>query len=401
MTRLSAISLCLLLVLAPMVRGQEGWVSAHVDGKQSLWFTFNPQGAVDNQGLLPDVLSRCTPQRRQQMIRNHSDDLATQCHEASHMVNERIGLEYPQFSDSQAFYVGGGHCAVLMQPRISVSQVAQLVSPQYRDGIYFQTYLVQLSTNPSLFLLDEWTAACNGWEASKELRVSDTGDAMMARQFCHYADCYIEAVKRHDPNYAQMSELLTFVEWQKNRVAKLSGGAIQKQIAPAQMAQCFGGMCYESQGYTIERPTQQPPKPASFTDPRWIQWRAEIEAKVAAKATASSDVKNLINNTIENKLQGVECQCNGECVKRSELSAYDLKIQQITNQNSKLEQTVVNINGRLDGLDDQQGALDHETPIRVYLPDGRLVGEARTNLFRGGSIDLTFDPRALLDQQKQ
>lgn len=42
--------------------------------------------------------------------------------------------------------------------------------------------------------------------------------------------------------------------------------------------------------------------------------------------------------------------------------------------------------------------LDHETPIRVYLPDGRLVGESKTNLFReSGSIDHTFDPRALLD----
>lgn len=45
---------------------------------------------------------------------------------------------------------------------------------------------------------------------------------------------------------------------------------------------------------------------------------------------------------------------------------------------------------------------NHETPIRVYFPNGNLAGEAKTNLFKtDGSIDFTFNPRALLDEAKR
>ncbi len=44
--------------------------------------------------------------------------------------------------------------------------------------------------------------------------------------------------------------------------------------------------------------------------------------------------------------------------------------------------------------------LDRDTPVRVFLPDGKVAGETRINLFRGDALDFTFNPRVLVDETR-
>jgi hypothetical protein len=185
------------------------------------WYTYEPYGS-NNEGMLLDVLSRCDDA---DYLRNkYRGDVVTQCHEGTHFVNNQICNSLGH----QAFYVGRGYCFILPEPRLTLVHVARLVPHRYRDRIYYPLYFQQM-TNPKfgnldrpLYVLDEFSAAVNGWQCAIQEQVSDTGDATMSRLFCHYADALIEAVKRHDRSYGHLSQLVSFVDYQKQRVAMLS-----------------------------------------------------------------------------------------------------------------------------------------------------------------------------------
>src|SRR4051812_6096072 len=85
------------------------------------WYQFAPQGSVNGQGILRDVVSRSgKPAYFQQ---KYASDLATQCHEATHAANNCVCSTL----GTQGFYVGNGHCCILPEPRIKLSTVAQYV----------------------------------------------------------------------------------------------------------------------------------------------------------------------------------------------------------------------------------------------------------------------------------
>lgn len=214
------------------------------------WYDFQPAGAVNDKGILADVVSRSgKPAYFQQ---KYAHDLATQCHEATHLANTCVC----NAAGSQGFYVGGGKCCILPEPRLTLLGVAQFVPAQQRGPLY-QFYLVQQPTSQQilnsmpLYVLDEWSASINGWQAALENGVPDTGDAAMAKEFCRYADALVAAIRQRDPQYARLKELTYFVEWQKNRVMGLSkapgksvfvGGIRGLEQVPPRYA--YGGACY-------------------------------------------------------------------------------------------------------------------------------------------------------------
>lgn len=202
------------------------------------WQDFQPENAVNGEGILADVLSRS--ERAEYFRRKYADDKATCCHETTHDVNGRISIlasRQPRGSATvhsetitrlvdgvDAFYVGDGRTMILQRPEITLAQVIRCVPREHRAGPLWDLYFVKQAAawrSISLYAVDEWSAAINGWQAAVELGVADTGDRSMSLKFCHYADATVAAVKRYDSRYANLSELEEFVDWQKRRVAQL------------------------------------------------------------------------------------------------------------------------------------------------------------------------------------
>lgn len=201
------------------------------------WYEFAPEGANISQGILRDVISHCDEQGRRTA---YEPDYVTYCHEATHMVNSRV-RQVVAGARKNAFYVGGNRVCVLVEPNCRLSDVAPLVAQQFRNSTY-QLYFVDQQkywNDCPLYILDEWTAYCNGAQAANELGVDPHGEFERVQWFCHYADCVVAAVKQRDPNYAQLKELVAFVDWQKQRAQAMLG---QTTTAPAN--QCIGGQCF-------------------------------------------------------------------------------------------------------------------------------------------------------------
>lgn len=179
-------------------------------------YEYHPKGAVNGQGLLQEVMSRC-PEYGLRQIRGF--DKATQAHEATHFVNgvlsESKGESYA------AFYVGNGRCYILTPPNLTVGNVAQYV-PQERRSATFKQYLTGDRTERNCFsILDEWTCYANDAECTLTMNLPEDGGIGRAEEFSEFADILVQAVQRHDPNYAELKELIEFVSWQRARVASL------------------------------------------------------------------------------------------------------------------------------------------------------------------------------------
>lgn len=186
------------------------------------WFTYQPHGCRDGQGILAEIRSRCDAQG----LRNgYHRDQVTCAHESTHMVNSRIRQWFKR-PRHNAMYVGGGRCCILPEPRVTLRQVAQFVRPEYRNSTYHLYFDQQAQwwDNQPLYICDEFSAYLNGSQAAKELRCDEHGSNERCRRFAHYADCLVEAVKHYDPTYSHLPQLVQFVDYQKQRVAKLTGG---------------------------------------------------------------------------------------------------------------------------------------------------------------------------------
>jgi hypothetical protein len=195
----------------------------------SAWFTYNPPGSVDGKGILQEVVSRCDEQGRRT---GHDPDKVTCCHESSHMLSSRIRQTAGGTGKVNAFYVGGGKCFILNEPKVTIGQVAQYVPQEFRNSTY-QLYFVQQRKywdNEPLYILDEQNAYINGAQAAVELKVDDHGEFDRAEWFNAYADALVMAVLKHDPQYVQFGELSDFVAWQRARVERLLGKKPERSI---------------------------------------------------------------------------------------------------------------------------------------------------------------------------
>lgn len=310
---------------------------------------FNPPGSVDGRGILEEVLSRSG--KPDYFRQKYSSDLATMCHEATHILNGRASME--RGAGCEALYIGDGVVAVFHEPRIRITDVAARIPAQYRDACYYRLYCVtQPSSQPilnamPLYLMDEWSAAINGAQCARELGVGDTGDLAMSNRFCYFADALLATISQLDPTYREMADLQDFVQFQKKRVAWLNSEQQQRplarqqtetiatingqrlrgaepntwrkemhardQVVQAKPMQCDDpyGSCYGGGWQPATRPQRvvitptqpQQPKPASYTDPQWVEWRKQIEASVAAIKPCQCDHSGQV--TIEQVNQAI------------------------------------------------------------------------------------------------
>jgi hypothetical protein len=200
------IALALMLLLSSLANAQ--------------WGQFSPQGSNDGQGILEDVLSRSA---NRQYWEKYGNDYATKCHEATHLLHNRIWNK----AGAQAFYVGWGRYMLLPEPRVRYSAIKQFIAPQHKNNVYYDLYFVkQPASQPvfeqmPLYVLDEWSAEINGWQAAVEYGVQKPQDTWMTYHFTHYADALVKAVQQYDPQYSHMKELQEFVAYQKSRIASI------------------------------------------------------------------------------------------------------------------------------------------------------------------------------------
>lgn len=265
------------------VFGQEGWQSA----SQGFWKTFNPPESVDGQGILQQVISRCTEQGRQIA---YEPNITTYCHEATHQLNSRIRLSVG--GRVNAFFVGcdDGHCAVFREPNVTLATVAQYVPRKFRESTY-QLYLLdqqQHWNNEPLYILDEWSAYLNGLQCAYELKIDPTSNISKVNLFCHYADSLVRAVEENDRDYPELSELREFVRWQKERSRNLvdattnNGGLVAQNCVRCQRPYVIKKPV---QKYRIDTqpPTQQTPpaKPPLTADELRKSWQDYIDKGLA------------------------------------------------------------------------------------------------------------------------
>lgn len=183
-----------------------------------------------------DSLSVVLPDLESRMPEDHvyrSHNVVNWAHETTHGLNSRIRNSLR--GDVNAFYCLDGRAVVLYEPQMPLSAVARHVPTEFRDGV-FDLYLVEQLSEwelQPLYILDEWSAYLNGAECIVQLCESgwelpyDEGEdwgytVEVAQQFAVFATALLMAVNEHDPDYAQRSELETFVAWQKARTLRLA-----------------------------------------------------------------------------------------------------------------------------------------------------------------------------------
>lgn len=155
-----------------------------------------------------------------------SPDMVNAAHETTHGINSRIRQSRPGM---HGFYVGRGRMITFRSPHLRLTNVAALVPrPFHNDtyGLYLQQQAASWNDTP-LYVLDEWTAYCNGTEAGIEqaergrVAPSETKSIECAVSFCAFATALIQAIDRYDPNYSDRDRLIQFIAWQIDRTFAL------------------------------------------------------------------------------------------------------------------------------------------------------------------------------------
>lgn len=185
---------------------------------QAEWCEYQPKGAVDGRGMLQEFMSRCPEQGRRQI---RQWDKATQIHECTHFIDSEISTLRGQRYG--AFYVGGGRCFIVAEPKVTVGQAARLVPADVRRKLFTQYLGGERVGRNVLALFDEWTCYTNDAQATQELKLTDDGGYRFAVEFCDYVDAAIVAIKQHDPGYADLAQLESFRDFQLKRIGDMGG----------------------------------------------------------------------------------------------------------------------------------------------------------------------------------
>jgi hypothetical protein len=202
-------------------------------GVEPRWLAIPPakEFAAPRLGeLLPDIESRMPPGGH--AYRNDADPI-NWAHETTHGLNSRIRNSVPNAGRVNAFYVGKGRAAVILEPRLRLSQIGPSVPAVFRDDT-FGLYLVQMTahweSNP-LYVLDEWTAYQNGTQTGLELEglgARNLGGRISAEnmiEFSAFACCLLRLVESGDPSFADLDQLRSFIAFGVNRSLGLAAAA--------------------------------------------------------------------------------------------------------------------------------------------------------------------------------
>ena len=181
---------------------------------------YNPAGSKDGHGMFAQIESRCTEEQQQTA---YDPDRITYAHEMTHQLNSALRNKVGQASN--AFFVGSdkGWWVSLKEPKVTLSQVAELVHKEYRNEAY-ELYLKDQQkywNDQPLYVLDELSAYINGSTVAIEEGLPDHGSHDRAKWFGHYAACVVLACHKYDPTYPQLKELQEFVIWQNGRINQM------------------------------------------------------------------------------------------------------------------------------------------------------------------------------------
>ena len=192
------------------------------------------QRCVEDQGYGMIINDLEAHARKGHPMRNEGDP-GNWVHELTHQVNS--DLRCKTRANDNAFYILDGDYFILLEPKVTLRQVAAEV-PKAERGTFYETYLVEMRqwwNNEPLFVLDEMTAYTNGLLYHVMSNTEDDYRLLAVKEFQDYADALVRAVKKHDSDYSQLDELEAVVKYQKERAVKIIGMYEGEQVEPDQI----------------------------------------------------------------------------------------------------------------------------------------------------------------------
>jgi hypothetical protein len=213
-------------------------------GDGVVWFEYLPQKKLNDPSwgeFLTDIENHL-PEKFGATYRDKSK--STWSHETTHGIHSHLNMTYRKADDkarSYGQYVGGNKACMIPQPRIRITNVAEII-PQKMRKMRYQLYLVQQAaswnTDP-LYLYDEWTAYVNGSTTALELAKKGglpavTGDpnstktdaALSCLEFNVYALYVVKATVDLDKEY-DAKQLLEFTAWNSRRSMEIYHGCMK------------------------------------------------------------------------------------------------------------------------------------------------------------------------------
>lgn len=155
----------------------------------------------------------------------------TWSHETTHGIHSHLNMTYRKEGDkarSYGFYVGNNKAVMIPQPKIRITNIAEII-PQKLRGSRYQLYLVNQATSwnaDPLYIYDEWNAYVNGATTGVELiqksmfETNKTDSALACLEFNIYVLYACMATKELDSNY-DFKQLFEFTAWNSNRSMKV------------------------------------------------------------------------------------------------------------------------------------------------------------------------------------
>lgn len=208
-------------------------------GSQVVWTDWKPQRNESNASwgvYLTDIVNHLPWSFGNQY--RHPNDLNIWAHETSHGISSHISNTLNTSGrDIYYFYLGKDKAAGIKQPKIKISQIANLVPEKLQKGrfnLYFVKQREGFEDDP-IYLYDEWVAYCNGAECGIELHPkklylpNKTDEVWGVLEFTVYAGYTLIAQKKHDPNYNN-KQLLEFTAWNMERAMKLYHEGYQYEV---------------------------------------------------------------------------------------------------------------------------------------------------------------------------
>jgi hypothetical protein len=158
--------------------------------------------------------------------RYRDSERVTWCHETTHGVHAALRMAHGR----PAFYPGGGRCALVEAPAITLGDVAAAVPAAFR-GTRYNLYLVSQRRDwdrDPLYVWDEWVAYNNGTttgieEGSRKMGASD--DAVACIEFSGYALAVAAAARRKGVPLSD--QFRAFLAWELRRSLDLYSRALK------------------------------------------------------------------------------------------------------------------------------------------------------------------------------
>jgi hypothetical protein len=179
--------------------------------------------APRTSAFLADVESRLPPEMG---TRYRDRDHVTWCHETTHGVHAALRNRY----GLPAFYPGGGRCALVEAPALTLGEVAAVVPQRFR-GTRYNTYLVSQRRDwdrDPLYVWDEWVAYDNGASTAVEEGVRPgagmSDDAVACLELSTYALGVAAAARRKGVQVS--GQFREFLAWELRRSADLYARAL-------------------------------------------------------------------------------------------------------------------------------------------------------------------------------